>query len=70
MHERQPESNDRPARPLAVGQLELSQERQEFLAPRLAALLADFSKLEALVSSDAEPAPTAELTDEVRRERE
>lgn len=55
---------------MTVGQLELSAERREFLAPRLAALLADFSKLEALASSDSEPAMTAELTDEVRRERE
>jgi hypothetical protein len=53
-----------------VGQLELSAERREFLAPRLTALLTDFSKLEALASSDSEPAMTAELTDEVRRERE
>jgi hypothetical protein len=55
---------------MAAGPLELSLERREFLAPRLAALLSDFSKLAALVTSDAEPAMTAELTDEVPRERE
>jgi hypothetical protein len=69
-HKQQPEPNDCPAQPMATGRLELNKERREFLAPRLAALLADFTKLEALVSSDAEPAMTTEVTDRGRRERE
>ncbi|HEX3722382.1 MAG TPA: hypothetical protein VHV31_06305 [Nitrolancea sp.] len=51
-----------------AGQLELSPERWAFLAPRLTALLADFSKLDDFVSSDSQPAMTAELADEVRRD--
>ena len=51
----------------ATGQLELSPVRWAFLAPRLTALLADFSKLDAFVSSGSQPAMTADLADEVRR---
>ena len=67
--EQQPKPDKRTVASLAAGQLELTPERWAFLAPRLSALLADFSKLDAFVTSSSEPAMTAELTDEVLRDR-
>jgi hypothetical protein len=67
--EEQPKPEELTVASLAAGPLRLSPERWAFLAPRLSALLADFSKLDALVASGTEPAMTAELTDEVQRDK-
>jgi hypothetical protein len=68
--EQQPEPEDLTIASLAAGQLELSPERWAFLAPRLSTLLADFSKLDALVAAETEPAMTAELMAGVSRDRD
>ncbi len=55
--------------PSATDGLILSAERAAELAPRIAALLRDFRRLEEIVPAGIEPAMTPELIDEVSRER-